>query len=632
VLGPANPALCAGCVWEDPQNVPAVTPLLDPPGLYSVMCAFPRVAVPLLETREVHGVIFPDIVAHPPAGGDVRRRVLRGLLGRERRRWTSTLPGSGVQDLSGTIAAQAVSLATLTSPNSRADTIRLLPAVPDLLDASRQRLGSIADWLHELYPGVVYLAPLRPDLLAEQHLADTPELAQLTVSAYDRMTAVRQVAQLLAELTNAAPSQPTVRAAVALLLDERLSQLVDQAISEPGSPIPGLLALALRLAPPPEDDPVLAERLTALGAALIEGGQLDQAAIAFDRAERIAAAAGEVRLAAHAQVERLLLGLQVDLRHATAEVGRVLPNVFKIFREPVDELGLCRAWRLQAAVRWNQANSAGAEKAWRRAAIHARRAGDQRQLADILGWRASAALWGPTPAPKGIQRCMTYLDEVRGHPTGEAEVLLHLAGLYAMQDRLEDARHSLAEGQAILDSLGPTMISAITGPVAFVAMLAGDPAAAEMHLRRDYESLKAMGEKAHLATTAALLAQAITAQGEGRHDEAESYIAVSREAGAGEDVSAQIIGQGVLARILAARGRLAEAEELARGAVALAERTDLLSQHGDALLDLAHVLYAAGRARQAQGTVSQALGLYQRKGDLRTARQARQRLQQYARP
>jgi tetratricopeptide (TPR) repeat protein len=127
------------------------------------------------------------------------------------------------------------------------------------------------------------------------------------------------------------------------------------------------------------------------------------------------------------------------------------------------------------------------------------------------------------------------------------------------------------------------------------------------------------------------LAQAITAQGERRHDEAERYIAVSREAGAGEDVSAQIIGQGVLARILAARGRLEEAEELARGAVALAERTDLLSQHGDALLDLAQVLDAAGRAHQAQAIVSQALGLYQRKGNLRTAQQARQRLEQYAR-
>ena len=81
-----------------------------------------------------------------------------------------------------------------------------------------------------------------------------------------------------------------------------------------------------------------------------------------------------------------------------------------------------------------------------------------------------------------------------------------------MQDRLEDAHRRLVEGRAILNSLGPTMISAITDPVAFIAMVTGDPPAAEMHLRRDYERLKAMGEKEHLATTAALLAQAITAQ------------------------------------------------------------------------------------------------------------------------
>ena len=50
---------------------------------------------------------------------------------------------------------------------------------------------------------------------------------------------------------------------------------------------------------------------------------------------------------------------------------------------------------------WNHGRSAAAEDAWQRAAEYARRANDRSQLTEILGWLASAALWGPTPASEG---------------------------------------------------------------------------------------------------------------------------------------------------------------------------------------------------------------------------------------
>ena len=153
-------------------------------------------------------------------------------------------------------------------------------------------------------------------------------------------------------------------------------------------------------------------------------------------------------------------------------------------------------------------------------------------------------------------------------------------------------------------------------PAAFIAMLAGDPASAETHLRFAYESLGLMGEKGNLGTAAALLARAIAAQGEKRYDEADQLIAISQEAAAGEDLVTQIIGQGLSARLLADRGRHAEAVGLACSAVTLAAQTDLLSQHADALLDLAHVLDAAGRFPDAQAAAAQARDLYQRKSNL----------------
>jgi tetratricopeptide (TPR) repeat protein len=84
------------------------------------------------------------------------------------------------------------------------------------------------------------------------------------------------------------------------------------------------------------------------------------------------------------------------------------------------------------------------------------------------------------------------------------------------------------------------------------------------------------------------------------------------------------------ARILADRGRHAEAVELASSAVVLAAQTDLLSQHADALLDLAHAMATSGRIAQAQAAATQALDLYQRKGNLPGARESLGRLTQYA--
>ncbi len=107
-------------------------------------------------------------------------------------------------------------------------------------------------------------------------------------------------------------------------------------------------------------------------------------------------------------------------------------------------------------------------------------------------------------------------------------------------------------------------------------------------------------------------------------------ITISREAVAGEDLSAQIIGQGLSARILADRGHHAEAEELARSAVALAAQTDLLSERADTLLDLAHVLAAADRVPEARAAATQALDLYQRKGNLPGVRESLRYLAQYA--
>ena len=144
-----------------------------------------------------------------------------------------------------------------------------------------------------------------------------------------------------------------------------------------------------------------------------------------------------------------------------------------------------------------------------------------------------------------------------------AETLHPLAVLHAMRGEFDDARSLVREGNAIIEDLG-RMYSAGSHHEALVEMLAGQPDVAEDRLRRAYETLDEMGEKTLLATTAAMLAQAIYAQD--RPQEAWRFCEVSRGVAADEDLSAQVVGRGTSAKILARQGRGDEAEALAREA------------------------------------------------------------------
>ena len=110
---------------------------------------------------------------------------------------------------------------------------------------------------------------------------------------------------------------------------------------------------------------------------------------------------------------------------------------------------------------------------------------------------------------------------------------------------------------------------------AFVRLLAGQPALAEAPLRADVETLSAMSDGGALATTTALLAQAVYAQG--RMDEAGELCRDRPTAAPPRRTSlTQVIWRGVQAKVLARDGRCEEAEALAREAVALA-RADRLA-------------------------------------------------------
>jgi tetratricopeptide (TPR) repeat protein len=158
-----------------------------------------------------------------------------------------------------------------------------------------------------------------------------------------------------------------------------------------------------------------------------------------------------------------------------------------------------------------------------------------------------------------------------------------------------------------------------------------DRAAAERALRRGYDGLEEMGAAAEVAPVlAALLAQALYAQG--RDEEALEFTDLSEAAAASDDLFAQVQWRAARAKVLARLGQTDPAESLAAKAVALAEQSDFLVLHGDALVDLAEVLRLAGRPSDGAPPVEQALRLYEQKGSVVSVPRARALLAELVAP
>jgi len=144
--------------------------------------------------------------------------------------------------------------------------------------------------------------------------------------------------------------------------------------------------------------------------------------------------------------------------------------------------------------------------------------------------------------------------------------------------------------------------------------VAGDHDAAAREGIAGCEALQALGERGWLSTLAGQTAQALLEVD--RDDEAEHWIGVADAVGGADDVITQALIREVRARLLSRRGNQAEAERLAREAVGLTERTDMLEAIADAKLNLAGVLQAAGKNSERLQAIEEALALYEQKRHL----------------
>jgi class 3 adenylate cyclase/tetratricopeptide (TPR) repeat protein len=377
----------------------------------------------------------------------------------------------------------------------------------------------------------------------------------------------------------------------------------------------------------PVDDPTRPHLFVEAGEALTELGDFLVADSLLATAIEEAAALPSQALELTARIVRRQLKYTTD-PGATSE-GQVIAEVERAI--PMLETagshdGLARAWRLLTFVHWTALRYSAAEVAARKTMEHARLADDHLMETRFLTSLGMCALYGATPVKVAAERCRELLDRAANDRKAEAVLMCILARLEAMEGRFESARDLFRRSRAQLEEFGWNLYAALTsldsGPV---EMLAGDAAAAEAELRKDYQALELMGERNYIATTAGFLAEALYAQG--RYDEARAIAKRSADVSAPDDLAAQFHWRSVTAKLLAREGRFMEAEAMARDAVAIISRSEELDSQASALLDLGEVLRLAGKEAEAKIAIEEAAELFESKGNLVLASKARDLLE-----
>ena len=276
-----------------------------------------------------------------------------------------------------------------------------------------------------------------------------------------------------------------------------------------------------------------------------------------------------------------------------------------------DELGVGLCCFALAHVHHNACRWQERHEALELAYLHAERAGDADLQDQSLLWMAAGPVHGPMPTDEGLR----WFDAHDGKLAGVALVAGMRGSVEAMVGNFDTARGLMSGGRERLQELGQELWVAGTGLHATaIEMLAGDYEAAAREGVVGCEALQAIGERGWLSTLAGQTAQALLELH--RDDEAEHWIGVAEAVGGPDDVITQALIRQVRGKLLGRRGHQAEAEVVAREAVALIEGTDMLEARAEAKLDLAEVLQPAGKNAERVQLIEEASSLYEQKRHL----------------
>jgi predicted ATPase len=288
------------------------------------------------------------------------------------------------------------------------------------------------------------------------------------------------------------------------------------------------------------------------------------------------------------------------------ELRPLVEEGLELFTATQDDAGLVDTWALaimtsHGALRW-----AGVRRGAEQMTEHAERMGDRVRIAEAKVVLGPAHLYGPTPVEEAIAWFAARPSE---HPFHYST----LGQLEAMRGNFDTARELCRQARERARERGQLLLAAeISMQESEIERHAADHERASKIALEGVAELQQLGEQGWMSTVAGQAAEALYRLG--RDEEAWQLTETAAEATSSDDVITQMLVLQVRAKILARRGEHAEAERLAREALAWGEPTDALEVKADSYRDLAIVLAAAGRFDDALDALGEARSLYEQKG------------------
>ncbi len=366
----------------------------------------------------------------------------------------------------------------------------------------------------------------------------------------------------------------------------------------------------------PLEDPDRLALLPNLASATVEIGRLEDGERIFDEAVERGMERGELGIVADALLFRFeseVWAGRVDAARRSVELAeRLMPQA----EADEDDFAQQRLWSILGM--WS--NTWHEQRTYtERALSFGERAGDTRGVNENIQMLSGLLHGGPTPVQEALEVLADYRRRTEGDRVMQAAIIVcGEASLLAMVGRMDESRAVYELAQATFRELRLSLwlgASGTIGPTS-AELIGGDPAIAETLAREGIEVLEQIHAAGNwLYENLRLLTFALLAQGKIE----EAAATVARLDPSNDWISATAHCR---ADVLQARGRSKEAVPILRAALEDIDKDWVLTR-GTAMFSLARALRDTGAETEAAETGREALGIFERKGNVVTAARVR---------
>jgi tetratricopeptide (TPR) repeat protein len=338
--------------------------------------------------------------------------------------------------------------------------------------------------------------------------------------------------------------------------------------------------------------------------------------IAVD-AERVAHELGDEINRQRARVMAAVATLITQTNAVVDDLRNVLDAAVPVLEQAADARGLAEVWMARGTTAVTASRYAEGIAAFERARQHALDAGAI-ALAEYAALQiAQSMAWGPTPAGDGVARCDELMKEAKTR-RGRFMISISRAMMIGFLGRFDEAEAADAEARRGLDEITGGLVPWSNIGQSLIPRAQRDYARAIEMLMEGRARLERVGDVGSQSTVEGMLS--ISLAYAGRDDEALAMSEESERHASIDDAASQVglhTGRGLA---LGHLGRFDEALENLSKAVAIANETDHLNGHAEALQAQAEVLRLAGREEDATPSFDAAVALYRRKGNIAALR------------